>query len=214
MKIENEEALDDLTICHRCHTLHKMVPIHDGAKACCSVCGSMMYRYDSRLIQHGLAWSLTALIFFFIANFFPIVQIEVLGSEQFVTIPKTLLSLFEHQFYLVGIFCTFLIFLFPLAIFLLYTLIFLLLLLRSKKILVKELLVLLSYMKPWSMMDIFLVSILVSLVKLIGYAQIDMGISFWALILFVLVDVYLNKTMHLSEIWLLHKECFKESKGD
>ncbi|HSR73341.1 MAG TPA: paraquat-inducible protein A, partial [Sulfurovum sp.] len=61
---------------------------------------------------------------------------------------------------------------------------------------------------PWSMSDIFLVSILVALVKLIGYAQIHMGIAFWALILFVLVDLYIAKNMHISELWMLRKRVF------
>ena len=32
MKIENEDALDSLIICHKSHTLHQKVPIKDGAK--------------------------------------------------------------------------------------------------------------------------------------------------------------------------------------
>ncbi len=208
MKIENEDALDELVICPQCHTLHQDVPIKDGAKACCSECGSVMYRYDSKLAGHGLALSITALIFFAIANFFPLVKIELLGSEQFITIPKTITGLFDNGFYIVGMICAFLIFIFPLLIFGIYALLFALLKLRMGKDLSKELLVLLSHLKPWSMSDIFLVSILVALVKLIGYAQIHMGIAFWALIVFVLLDIYLTRTLHISEIWMLRKRIF------
>jgi len=45
----------------------------------------------------------------------------------------------------------------------------------------------------------------VALVKLIGYAQIQMGIAFWALMVFVLIDLYIVKRIHLSEIWMLRK---------
>ncbi len=212
MKIENEDALDKLVICPQCHTLHQEVPIEDGAKACCSECGSVMYRYDSRLAEHGLALSITALIFFFVANFFPLVKIELLGSEQFITIPKTIISLFDNGFYVVGMICTFLIFIFPLMIFFLYLVIFTLLKFGIGEELSKELLVLISHLKPWSMSDIFLVSILVALVKLIGYAQIHMGISFWALIVFVLLDIYLTRSVHISEIWMLRKRVFLHQK--
>jgi paraquat-inducible protein A len=208
MKIENEDVLDELVICPQCHTLHKEIPIKDGAKACCSECGRVMYRYDSRLAEHGLALSITALIFFAVANFFPLVKIELLGSEQFITIPKTILSLFDNGFYVVGMICAFLIFIFPLMIFSLYLLIFTLLKFGVREQLSKELLVLLSRLKPWSMSDIFLISILVALVKLIGYAQIHMGISFWALIVFVLLDIYLTRNIHISEIWMLRKRVF------
>ena len=212
MKLENEDELDNLIICHRCHTLHKEITIQDGSKACCRECKTVLYRYDSRLAEHGLALSISALIFFVLANFFPLVKIEILGHEQFITIIKTISSLFENGFFIVGLILSFLIFVFPLMIITIYMTIFLLLKLRKGEKLSKELLILLSHISPWSMMDIFLVSILVALVKLIGYAQIHMGIAFWALIVFVLLDIYLTRTIHISEIWMLRKRVFLEEK--
>jgi len=213
MKLENEDALDDLVICHKCHTLHKEVTIQDGSKACCRECKTVLYRYDSKLAEHGLALSITALIFFALANFFPLVKIEILGHEQFITIPKTFVSLFDNGFYIVGLICSFLIFIFPLMIFFIYILLFLLLKLKTGEKLSKELLILLSHITPWSMSDIFLISILVALVKLIGYAQIHMGIAFWALIIFVLLDLYITRTIHVSEIWMLRKRIFLEKNN-
>jgi len=205
MKLENEDALDNLIICKQCFTLHEEVPIRDGTKACCSECGGILYRYDSKLIQHGLALSITGFIFFVLANTFPLVQIEILGHTQFITIPKTIFSLFESGFYIVGLICAFLIFIFPLMIFMINILLFTLLKLGRGEKWTKELLILLSHITPWSMTDIFLISILVALVKLIGYAQIHMGIAFWALMAFVLIDLYIVKRMHLSELWMLRK---------
>ncbi|SFV52621.1 Paraquat-inducible protein A [hydrothermal vent metagenome] len=213
MKLENEDALDDLVICHKCHTLHKEITIQDGSKACCRECKTVLYRYDSRLAEHGLALSIAALIFFALANFFPLVKIEILGHEQFITIPKTFVSLFDNGFYIVGLLCAFLIFIFPLMTFFIYIFLFLLLKLKTGENLSKELLILLSHITPWSMSDIFLISILVALVKLIGYAQIHMGIAFWALIFFVLFDLYITKTIHISEIWMLRKRIFLKEKN-
>jgi len=208
MKLENEEALDNLIICHECYTLHEEVPIKDGTKAICTKCGSILYRYNSKLVEHGLSLSIAGLIFFILANMFPLVQIEILGHEQFITIPKTFIALFTNGFYIVGLLCAFLIFIFPLMIFTINIVLFTLLKLKKGKEFSKELLVLLSHIKPWSMSDIFLISILVALVKLIGYAQIHMGTSFWALILFVLIDLYITKRIHISEIWMLRKRIF------
>jgi paraquat-inducible protein A len=208
MKLENEAILDELIMCPTCHTLHKEVPLSDGSKACCSACHCVLYRYDSKLLDHGLALSLTAFVMFLLANFFPLVQIEILGHEQFITISKTFLSLFEHGFYLVSLLCAVLIFLFPLTIIFLYISLFTLLKLKRGEQLTKKILVLLSHLLPWSMSDIFLISILVALVKLIGYAQIQMGIAFYTLILFVLIDIYITKNIQLSEIWMLRKRIF------
>ena len=212
MKLENEDALDNLIICHQCHTLHEEVPIKDGTKALCSSCGGVLYRYDSKLIEHGLALSITGLIFFVLANTFPLVKIEILGHEQFLTIPKTFISLFDNGFYIVGLICAFLIFIFPVMIFIINISIFLLLKLKRGKELSKALLVMFSHIKPWSMNDIFLISILVALVKLIGYAQIHMGTAFWALIMFVLIDLYITRMIHISEVWMLRRRIY-EHKG-
>ncbi|CAA6800883.1 MAG: Paraquat-inducible protein A [uncultured Sulfurovum sp.] len=211
MKLENEGDLDNLILCHQCYTLHEEIPISDGSKACCSECGGILYRYDSKLIDHGLAWSVTGFIFFVLANLFPLVKIDVLGHEQFITIPKTFMALIENEFFLVGILCAFLIFIFPLMIFLINMILFLLLKMGKAEKVTKELLILLAYIKPWSMSDIFLISILVALVKLIGYAQIHMGISFWALLLFVGIDLYITKSIHISEVWMLRKHVFSRN---
>lgn len=205
MKLENEDALDNLILCEQCFTLHEEVPLEDGTKACCSECGAVLYRYDSKLIDHGLSLSVAGIVFFMLANLFPLVQIEILGHGQFITIPKTILSLFENGFYFVGILSAFLIFIFPFMIFTINILLFTLLKVKRGKNLTKELLILLAHITPWSMTDIFLISILVALVKLIGYAQIHIGIAFWALMVFVLIDLYIVKRIHLFDIWMLRK---------
>lgn len=212
MEIENEDALDNYIICHKCHTLHKEVPMNDGAKAHCVECGAVLYRSDSKLVEHGLALSITGFVFFVLANAFPLVRIEILGLEQFITIPKTFMTLFESGFYIVGMICTLLIFVFPLMIFSINIALFSLFKMQKGERVIKELLILLSHIKPWSMGDIFLISILIAMVKLIGYAQIHMGVSFLALICFVLLDLYITKTMHISQMWMLRKRIFLERK--
>ena len=212
MKIETEDELDTLIICPKCHTVHKEIPIKDGTKACCTECKSVLYRYDSKLISQGLALSITALIFFLLANLFPLVKIEIFGHTQYITLTSTFMSLFENGFFVVGFLCIFFIFIFPLMIISIYLVLFLLLKFKSAPNLLKELLVLLNHIKPWSMTEIFLVSIFVALVKLIGYVQIHMGVSFWALIAFVFIDIYLNKNIHLSEIWMLRKRLFQQNR--
>ena len=208
MKLENEDALNYYIICQQCYTLNEELPIEDGSKACCAECGEILYRYDSKLIDHALSWSITGLIFFALANAFPLVMIDLFGSEQFITIPKTIASLFANGFYIVGFLCLFLIFIFPLMIFLINIVLFTLLKTGRGEDLTKELLILLSRITPWSMADIFFISILVALVKLIAFGQIHIGISFWALMAFVLIDLYITKSIRIPEIWMLRKKIF------
>jgi len=201
MKIKNEDELDDYIICNRCLTLHKKIKIEYNSTAYCMECNNILYSNDYKFINEGLSLSITGLIFFIVANFFPLIKIEILGHSQFITITKTILSLFNSGFYIVGMLLAFLIFIFPLMIFIINILLFTLLKLNRGEIITKDLLILLAHIKPWSMSEIFLISILVSLVKLISYASIDIGISFWALIVFVLIDLYITKRVKISQLW-------------
>ncbi|MEA3419133.1 MAG: paraquat-inducible protein A [Campylobacterota bacterium] len=209
IEIENEDELDEYVICHKCYTLHKEVPIADGSKALCTQCGTLLYRRDSKLMDHGLALSIAGLILFILANLFPLVKIEILGSEQFITIPSMIISLAESGYYLVALFVSYLILIFPLMIFLIYILIFSLMKMGEGEALTKDLLVLLSQIMPWHMSDIFLISILVAIVKLFAMAEIYMGTSFWTLLLFVLLDIYMTRNIHLGELWMLRKHVYQ-----
>lgn len=212
MKIENEDELDRYIICSHCHTLHAVHKLKDGTTAICSKCGKDLYSYNSQMINIGISLALSALIFFLIANLFPLVQIEVLGSQEFITIMKMLHSLFDSGFYFVGMLCGVIIFIFPLSIFTVFLILFTLLKLKKGRQLSKVLLVLLSYMIPWSMSDIFLVSILVALVKLVGMVEIHMGTSFWALIIFVLLELYMTHKIKLKDIWMFRRQVYTEVK--
>jgi len=98
-------------------------------------------------------------------------------------------------------------------IFLINILLFSLLKLRRGKQLTKELLILLSHISPWNMADIFFISILVAIVKLIAFGEIHIGISFWALMVFVLIDIYITKSIKLTEIWMLRKKLLLQSEN-
>jgi len=210
MKIKNEDELDKFIICHKCFTLHKKVPIKYGNKALCSHCNNMLYKSNPNLAQKGLALSITSLIFLLLANRFPVVSIDILSQEQYLTIIKTFFTLFESGFYIVGFIVMFLIFIFPFMTTILYIIIFSLLFFKVGKKVSKNILILISHIKPWSMSEIFLVSILVALVKLIGYAQIHIGISFSALVIYVLIDIYIESTIKLSEIWMYRDRVFND----
>lgn len=202
-------TLDKLTICKKCDTLHRKKMLKIGGVAKCTECGFVLYRHHRNLVEYGLAMGLAALIFFIIANIFPIVDIELRGVHQSISLPSVLLSLFENGFFLVGIFCSFVIFIFPFTVMVLFIWIMWLLKIRKAEKSVEGLLVFLAHILPWNMTEIFLISIFVALVKLIGYAQIHFGLSLWGLIAFVAFDIYLSKSISIDELWRAKKRIFR-----
>lgn len=201
--IESSVVLDDLIICPKCQTLHMKIELPKSSSAFCDNCGAVLYRYDDRMITKGLALSITGIILFVVANLFPLVKVELLGHSEYVTIVSMIFTLFENNFYILGTVVSFLVFIFPFLILLIYFSFMVLLNTKRGKGETKELLILLHKILPWSMIEIYVVSILVALVKLVGYMDIDFGVSFWALVLFMILDTYLSKSLHIGELWEL-----------
>jgi paraquat-inducible protein A len=206
----SDNELDKLVICKKCATLHKKIILSDAKKAICTTCHSTLYRKHHNLLDKSLALSLTTLIFFITANLFPIVTIDLGGSVSEITLGSVILTMFDQQFYFSGLLLTFVVFLLPLLLIVNFIILLVFMKLKINEEAVKKMLVLLSSLLPWNMVEIFLISILVAMVKLIGYAEINFGISFWALVLFVLIDMYMTKNISMIALWGLKERVYEK----
>ncbi len=200
--------LDNLIICKKCATLHKKIILQENSKAICTTCKTVLYTKHHNLLSKSLALSITTLIFFIVANLFPIVSIDLGGSFSEITLSSVFITMLEKKFYFVGVFCGFVMFLLPLILILNFSILLIFMKLKINETQVKKMLVFLRALLPWNMVEIFLISILVAMVKLIGYAEINFGISFWALILFVLTDLYLTKKISIITLWELKERVY------
>ena len=201
--------LDKLVICKKCATLHKKIILTSKTRAICTTCHSTLYRKHEDLLNKSLAFSLTTLIFFITANLFPIVTIDFAGSINGITLSSVFLTMFEKQFYFAGLLSAFVIFLLPLTLIVNFVTLLIFMKLKINERAVKKMLVLLSALLPWNMIEIFLISILVAMIKLIGYAEINFGISFWALILFVIFDIYMSKNISMIALWGMKERVYE-----
>ncbi len=201
--------LEKLIICPECHTLHRKIRLKKEKAAYCSECDYLLYYRHDNLLDKGLALALATLITFIMASSFPIVRIEMSGIWHDLTLPFVFVTLFEEEFFVVGLIVSFLIFFVPLLYVVIYLFVMLLFRLRRGYETTRKLLITLAMLKPWNMIEIFLISILVALVKLIGYAQIVFGTSFFALVAFILLDIYLTRRIQLADLWDLRDEVYQ-----
>ncbi len=204
----NMPPLDKLIICPRCHTLHRKIRLKDADAAYCDVCENMLYTRHENLLDKGLAISVATLITFIMASSFAIVRIEINGIWQDLTLPFVFVTLFKEEFWVVGLIVSFLIFFVPLLYIVIYTFVMLLFRIRRGYETTRRLLIFLAELRKWNMVEIFLISVLVALVKLIGYAEIVIGTSFWALAAFIVLDIYLTKRLRLADLWDLRDEVY------
>jgi paraquat-inducible protein A len=204
--------LEKLIICPECHTLHRKIKLKKEKAAYCSECEYLLYYRHENLLDKGMALALATLITFVMASSFPIVRIEMSGIWHDLTLPFVFVTLFKEEFFVVGLIVSFLIFFVPLLYIVIYLFVMILFRLRRGYETTRRLLIALAMLKPWNMIEIFLISILVALIKLIGYAQIVFGTSFFALAAFILLDIYLTKRIRLADLWDLRDEIYHEKK--
>ncbi len=203
-----EEELDNLIICKKCYTLHKKVPLSHSKQAFCSKCDIMLYQNNPNTLDKTLALVITATISLFVAFTFTIVTIDIQGLEKSLTLYALFMVILEQHQYIVGVMFIFLIVIFPITI--IFSMLVLLILMKLKKgaYMVQRLLILLAHIRPWSMVDIFFISLLVAMVKLFDYAYIELGVSFVALIFTLILDIIITKNISFYELWELHTKIY------
>jgi paraquat-inducible protein A len=60
----------------------------------------------------------------------------------------------------------------------------------------------LFHLNPWSMVEVFSLSVIVSLVKLSSMASVDLGIAFWAYLLFTATFLMALSSLDRMSLWL------------
>jgi paraquat-inducible protein A len=194
--------LSDLIACHECDLLQRLPPMRAGSVAYCRRCGGKLYRERSDSgTDRALALTLGALILFIIANLYPIVGLEIQGNHQRASLYDTLHTLWSEGREDVALLVGFTTMLTPaLEISLL---LMVLLPLRIDRITYSTVSVLrlLQTIKPWSMMEVFLLGVLVSLVKLEHLAHLETGVALWAFGGLIPLLIAASGSFNPDEVW-------------
>ncbi|BBL70003.1 paraquat-inducible protein [Methylogaea oryzae] len=169
-----------LIACHECDQLQREIPLPPAGAAICCRCGALLYRNGSASLDRPLALLLAAAMVFVLANAFPIVGIEAKGNHNATTLFGAVLTLWDEDMPLVAglvFFTTMLAPAFELAITIFVLgLLYFGVALRALPLLLRVVLAL----EPWSMIEVFMLGVLVSVVKLSHLAGIVPGIALWA----------------------------------
>ena len=204
------ENLDNLIICSHCNKVHERIKLPHNKVARCTSCGTLLYSNIRDTMQKAIAFALTALMLYTIVALFPIMDISIAGSASELTITEMILSLFKNGFFVIGFILIIVLVVAPLTVLISFVVLGILSHLKIKRSLAKRVILFLIVSRKWAMVDIFGVSILVALVKLFGYAEIEFGIAFYALILFTGVDLFFLKTIKPTELWIYFDREFKD----
>lgn len=87
----------ELISCHDCGTLHRRRPLRAREKARCTRCRSVLYRGGAADLDRVVALTLGAALVFLIAQFCPIVELEVNGHHSGATLFGAIGVLWSEQ---------------------------------------------------------------------------------------------------------------------
>jgi paraquat-inducible protein A len=149
-----------------------------------------------------------ALILFLVSNLFPLVSLKVGGVEQETTLLGTSLALWQHGSEAVAVVVFLVSFLVPMMI--MGVTLHVLVSIRYRLCLpfTRRLLAFLSHLHPWEMGDVYIVSMLVAMVKLINMARIIVDDGFYALAGAVVLAIAARAGIETWLLWRLleHEE--------
>ncbi|MBJ9720514.1 paraquat-inducible protein A [Acinetobacter calcoaceticus] len=192
--------LNELAGCEECDTVYRRTPLAYGKRAYCVCCGAELYRH-TKSFTSLLALILTAIIVFILANSFPIVKIELQGNTSETTLLGAVWVMFHYDRAFVGVLILITTFIVPLAYLLLLGYVFTSVGVFKKR---PQFLVIalrtLFFMRVWGMVEVFLIGILVTLVKLIGMVLVIPEVALWAFAVLSVLLVYIT-SIKVSDIW-------------
>jgi paraquat-inducible protein A len=190
-----------LIACHECDLLHRVQPLPEKSKARCRRCGALLYVHFPKTIDRSLALAITGLVLLIIANIYPFLSLESQGTILETTLITGTIILSEQSMAGVAILVLFTSMLIPSV--LLGALVYVLWPMRSGHRLPasRRVFRLALSLRPWSMTEIFLLGILVSVVKLAKMATIIPGTALFSFLALVFVLAAVNTVLVPIAIW-------------
>lgn len=175
------QEVPDLIACEGCDALYERPHLRSREVARCPRCDTLLERNWGRAHERLLPLTVACLILFAIANLFPIVEIEVQGLSAETTLAGAVLRLTHGALAEVALLVLVTTILFPLSQ--LCILMYLLVPITfggarpaGFNILVR----IMQVLRPWGMVEVFLLGVLVAIVKLSGIAHVIPGSALWA----------------------------------
>jgi paraquat-inducible protein A len=194
-----------LLICEHCDTVHRRHTLARGDVARCACCQAELERHRGLSVDAMLALIFTAMIVFVQANIWPIVTLGLNGQFIGTTLWGMILAMWQQQAQVVSVLAAGTLFFFPLAKML--TLGWLLWFARRGRRApgFVPLMVILHYLQPWTMSEVFVLGALVAIVKAHLYFDVvaDPGIYAYA-VLTLLITIFAG--VDLRQLWELTPE--------
>jgi len=190
-----------LIACHECDLVHQLGAVPPGGSARCVRCGTALYRPKRDSINRTLALALAGLILYIIANMFPFLAFKIGSQIRETTLTTGISQLYQQGMGPIATLVLLTVVVVP-AVHLL-SMLYILVPLQSNRVprYLARVFRMIIFLKPWGMLEVFLLGILVSVVKLAKMATIVPGVSLFAFLILIFVQAAMTVTLDSHLIW-------------
>ena len=187
--------------CLECDLLVSVDPLSPGERAKCPRCGHLLTANTPDGLTRSLAFACAAAVLLVMAMSFPFLSLKASGLEQVMTLPGTAQELWNGGYPQIAVLVMGPIIGIPSLM--LFALVCLLVPIRGGR--GRAWLVptgrFLFFLNPWSMVEVFVIGVIVSLVKIGAMATVILGISFWAYAAFALCFTAAFTNLDRVQLW-------------
>jgi paraquat-inducible protein A len=201
MATVQKQPPQDLVACPQCDLLMALPPIAAGQRGLCIRCGALVRQAGTDPIVKPLALTAAALLLFVPANFLPILELDILGKSSTATLVGAVEILFSGGLPLVGLMVLFCSILAPLATMGLLFFVLAAVGLRRRPAFLPRLYRLYLHLDSWAMLEVYMIGLLVSIVKLLDMARVQVGIGLLCFIGLLLISLSAKAALDRGAVW-------------
>jgi paraquat-inducible protein A len=167
-------------VCEECDAVYPGQAIANDAVLRCRRCGATLERGHALPLNGQLGLTLGALTVFLIGSLSPIVTLELKGNHSQASLLEATRLTWESGAHLVALLSAATAFVFPLLVILLRLWVLVPLLLRRPAPLLAPVMRLLRWVQRWSMVEVFMLGVLIAVVRSAGVTHVVLGPGIFA----------------------------------
>lgn len=191
-----------LIACPSCDALWERPTLQENERATCKRCHSTILTNKHRSAERTVAFMIASLFLYIVAISFPFMRMERSGLSNEISVIDAVAILASNSMTVLAVICAALILVFPLARIVLLLFVGLSLFRKQETARPHAFSFRLAqYLEPWTMAEIFMIGVIVSLVKVGKLADIYLGPAFWGMSALIVVMAFGASAVCRDTIW-------------
>lgn len=189
--------------CPDCDLLLPKIQPPKGHKTTCPRCGRILLHHCHETVSRSLALALTGLLLYVPALFLPVLTFGRLGLHETGSIFHTIIEFLRNDYFFVALVAFFSTILFPLLKLALLAIIASSLHLKKYPRFLGKLFRIYKHLGEWAMMEVYLLGITVTIIKMQHSTDISFNVGFFCFIGLVIITMASSLTVCHESFWML-----------